>query len=233
MASVAPDEAARQIKDHGLIAIARGDFTPTAMCALADALEEGGGRIVEIALGSGTALKCIEALRRHADGRLLVGAGTVRTPEDVERAVGSGAQFLISPNVDRESMERSRDAGVLHLPGVFTASEAQEAVRGGCRMQKLFPADHAGPSYMKALSAPLGDVEFVPTGGIDTHNLTAFVHAGAVALGVGSALITGPHQEPGRVTKRARKIKSVLDVARSSRRVSSQTSRIEAERGQE
>lgn len=215
MERIAPDEAARQIKESGIIAIARGDFSTAKMCELADALARGGVRVVEVTLGSENALECIEALRTRANDELLVGAGTVRTPEDVERAGGAGAQFLVSPNTDPQSIKRAREAGVLHLPGVFTASEVQQALQAGCRMQKLFPASHTGPSYMKALRAPLGDVEFVPTGGIDLHNMAAFIDAGAVALGVGSALISDSDQDPRRVEAQAKQMTSILDVVRT------------------
>lgn len=217
MERISPDQAAQRIREAGIIAIARGDFTPPKACAIADALARGGVRVMEVTLGSETSVACIEALREHTDGRMLVGAGTVRTPEGVDRALGAGAEFLVSPNTDPESIERSRAAGALHLPGVFTASEAQAAIRAGCRMQKLFPASHMGPSYMKALRAPLSDVEFVPTGGIDIDNMAAFIDAGAVALGVGSAIIPGPNPDPHEVETRAERMTATLEEARAQR----------------
>lgn len=211
------DKAAEQIRETGIIAIARGDFMPARACEIADALARGGVHVMEVTLGSETSVACINALREHTDGRMLVGAGTVRTPEDVDRALGAGAQFLVSPNTDPGSMGRSRAAEVLHLPGVFTASEAQEAIRAGCRMQKLFPARHMGPSYMKALRAPLSDVEFVPTGGIDMGNIAAFIDAGAVAVGVGSALITGVDQDLHEVEERAERMTSRMEQVPTQR----------------
>jgi 2-dehydro-3-deoxyphosphogluconate aldolase / (4S)-4-hydroxy-2-oxoglutarate aldolase len=93
------------------------------------------------------------------------------------------------------SVARARRAGVPHLPGVFTATEAQAAWAAGCRLVKLFPADALGPGYLRALRAPLDDIGFVPTGGIELGNLNDYVRAGAVALGVGSALVSGPEQD--------------------------------------
>ena len=214
MTRVSAEDAACRMREVGIIAIVRGDYSLSQLRDIADVLEEGGVGVMEVTLNSTSALECIAALRSFAGNRLLVGAGTVRTPEDVDRALEAGAQFLVSPNFDPESAFCAIDAGVLHLPGVFTASEAQQALRAGCRMQKLFPAGQLGPSYLEALRAPLGDIEFVPTGGIDAGNVAAFVRAGAVALGIGSALVAGPRQDLSALRQRVEQLTSVLQAAR-------------------
>jgi 2-dehydro-3-deoxyphosphogluconate aldolase/(4S)-4-hydroxy-2-oxoglutarate aldolase len=213
-------KAAAFVRERGLIAIMRGRYAPDDLRSIADALASGGVRIVEVTLGSEGALEGITALRRHAEDRasgerLLVGAGTVRTARDVERALDAGAQFLVSPNFDPESAARAQEAGVLHLPGVFTASEAQRALAAGCRMQKLFPAGHADPSYLSALRAPLSDIDFVPTGGITPERLGPFVEAGAAAFGVGSALVADA--DPEATAERARRLVDALRAARGAR----------------
>jgi 2-dehydro-3-deoxyphosphogluconate aldolase/(4S)-4-hydroxy-2-oxoglutarate aldolase len=212
---VVEDEAARRVRETGLIAIIRGDYSRSQLRSLAEALQEGGVDVVEITLNSTDALDGITALRQHVDDSVLVGAGTVWTGRDVEQALDAGAQFLVSPNFDPESVARSREAGVLHVPGVCTASEAQQAFAAGCPMQKLFPATHLGPSYLSALRGPLDDVSFVPTGGITADRIPPFVDAGAVAFGVGSALVTGPDQPRSDVRSRAQDLVTALNDARA------------------
>lgn len=210
------EEARWEIREAGLIAIIRGSYGLDALRSMVDALREGGVRVVEITLNSDDALEGIAALRRYTDDHSLIGAGTVRTAQDVNRAIEADAQFLVSPNFDPASAARACEADVLHLPGVFTASEAQSAFAAGCQMQKLFPAGQLGPSYLKALRAPLNDVNFVPTGGINPDRIGPFVEAGAVAFGVGSALIAGADQPRDDIEKRARRLVAALREARAA-----------------
>jgi len=205
---------AEQIRAAGIIAIIRGDFPLDRLPVMAEALLRGGVSVVEVTLNSQNALPGIRFLRQQVGDRILVGAGTVRTAAEVEQALAAGAQFLVSPNFDPASVARSRQADVLHLPGVFTPTEAQLAFAAGCRLVKLFPADALGPAYLKALRAPLDDIEFVPTGGIDAHNIPDYVRAGAVAFGVGSSLVTGPRQPPDELTERASRLAAALRLGR-------------------
>lgn len=209
-----PADIADRLRRAGLIAILRGDFAPERIHELVGALLQGGVHIVEITLNSSGALDAIERLRAGAHPDLVVGAGTVRKPSDVEDASAAGAQFLVSPNLDLASLERSTHHRVLHLPGVLTPSEAQAAHAAGCRMVKLFPCDALGPNYLKALRAPLNDIDFVPTGGVNLDNLSAYLRAGAVAVGLGSSLVSGPRQDLAEVTSRAR---ALLESLRSVR----------------
>jgi 2-dehydro-3-deoxyphosphogluconate aldolase/(4S)-4-hydroxy-2-oxoglutarate aldolase len=205
---------AEQIRAAGIIAIIRGDFPLDHLPAVAEALLRGGVSVVEITLNSRAALQGLDLLRGRVGDQMLVGAGTVRTAVEVGQALEAGAQFLVSPNFDPASVARSRGADVLHLPGIFTATEAQMAFAAGCRMVKLFPADALGPAYLKALRAPLNDIEFVPTGGIDANNLADYIKVGAVAFGVGSSLVTNPQQDPAELTGRAAQLVAVLQQAR-------------------
>jgi 2-dehydro-3-deoxyphosphogluconate aldolase/(4S)-4-hydroxy-2-oxoglutarate aldolase len=206
-------KAATQIRQTGIIAIIRGDFPFERLLAIAGAIAEGGVSVVEVTLNSRGALEGIAALRRQAGDDMLIGAGTVRTLEEVNAALDAGAQFLVSPNFDPASVARSREAGVLHLPGVFTASEAQAAYAAGCQMVKLFPADALGPPYLKALRAPLNDIDFVPTGGIEAANIADFVRAGAVAFGVGSSLVKSADQDLADLREKAARLAAAFQAA--------------------
>lgn len=213
---LSPELCAKHIRATGIVAIVRGDFTPRALPAIAEALLAGGIDVIEVTLNTTDALAGVEHLRREMDGRMLVGAGTVRTAEDVARAHSAGAQFIVSPNLDLDAVRRSRELGLLHVPGIFTASEAQTAFKAGCKMVKLFPADVLGPAYLRALRAPLDDVAFVPTGGINVDNLADYLRAGAVAVGAGSALVTGPEQDAEELTARAERFVSILRQVRTA-----------------
>jgi 2-dehydro-3-deoxyphosphogluconate aldolase/(4S)-4-hydroxy-2-oxoglutarate aldolase len=206
-------KAATQIRQTGIIAIIRGDFPFERLLAIAGAVAEGGVSVVEVTLNSRGALEAIAALRRQAGDDMLIGAGTVRTLEGVNAALNAGAQFLVSPNFDPASVARSQEVGVLHLPGVFTASEAQAAYAAGCQMVKLFPADALGPPYLKALRAPLNDIDFVPTGGIEAANIAAYVRAGAVAFGVGSSLVKSADQDLADLREKAAILAAAFQAA--------------------
>ncbi len=179
----------QRIKQHGIIAIVRGNYPLDEILEIGDALLVAQIQIMEVTLNSAGALEAIAALRRRFGGELVVGAGTVRTVEQFDAAIGAGAQFSVAPNFDRATVESALARDIVHLPGVFTATEVQTAFAAGCRMVKLFPSNSVGPGYLKALRAPLNDVEFVPTGGISVDNIADYAKAGAVAVGMGGSLI--------------------------------------------
>jgi Entner-Doudoroff aldolase len=182
--------AAMMIREHGLIAIMRGDFSLDAFLTIGEVLAENGIRVMEVTLNSTGAGEAIRALRARFGDDLLIGAGTIRRAEQVDESLEAGAQFIVSPNFNPEAVARSQAAGVLHLPGVATPTEAENAFVAGCRMLKLFPADVlGGPTYLKVIRAPLDDIDFVPTGGVVPENAGEYRRAGAVALGLGSALV--------------------------------------------
>lgn len=216
MAKISASQVANRIKAAGIVAIFRGDFPVRRLPVIVEALADGGVSVVEITLNSRNALEAIETSRNQAPDEMLIGAGTVRTAKEVDRASAAGAQFLVSPNLDPESIARSQAAGLLHLPGVFTATEAQAALDLGCRMMKLFPADSLGPQYIKALRSPLDDIDFVPTGGINAKNIAGYLQAGAVAVGVGSSLVSGPDEDPAELTQRAANLVAALQRAREN-----------------
>jgi 2-dehydro-3-deoxyphosphogluconate aldolase / (4S)-4-hydroxy-2-oxoglutarate aldolase len=188
------ESTANRIKESGIIIIVRGNLSLKQIVSAAEQVASAKINIMEVTLNSHNALEAIHQLRRDLGDRMLVGAGTVRTAAQVAEAQKAGAQFIVSPNFDSESVGYSQSHEILHLPGVMTATEAQNAYMAGCRMLKLFPADTLGPQYLKSLLAPLDDIDFVPTGGITADNIVDYVRAGAAAVAVGSALI-GNHSQ--------------------------------------
>ena len=187
-------DTTQRIKQDGLIAIIRGDFPVQRMIEIGEAVRAGGIALLEVTLNSTGALEAIAALRRTLGDTMLIGAGTVRSVAQAEAALAAGAAFMVAPNFDPAVVAYAQAADRLHLPGVFTPTEAETAYRAGCPMLKLFPADAVGPVYLKAIRAPLNDIDFVPTGGITTANIAEYGRAGAAAVGIGSALVRGPQQ---------------------------------------
>jgi 2-dehydro-3-deoxyphosphogluconate aldolase / (4S)-4-hydroxy-2-oxoglutarate aldolase len=161
--------------------------------SVVEGLLAGGIRITEITLDSDDALATIEQLRARGD--LTVLAGTVRTPQEAEAAVAAGAEACVAPALVPEMVERCRGLGVPAVPGALTPSELEAARALGAELVKLFPGSLVGPAYVRDVLAPLTGVELIVTGGVDLSNARAFIEAGAVAVGVGSALTSAADVE--------------------------------------
>jgi len=197
------ETVSQRVKACGIIAIIRGDFSADDNLRIGDALLAGTITVMEVTLNSPSALNSLPRLRHHFGEEMLIGAGTVRDVKQAQAAQEAGAQFIVSPNLDLETVSFARTNDLLHLPGVFTATEAQSAFAAGCRMLKLFPMEVAGPAYLKALRAPLNDIDFVPTGGVSLENIADYARAGAVAVGLGSKLVMSREQTSQDLTARA------------------------------
>ena len=170
--------AIERIRAERLVAVLRRVANPDDQIAR---LHAAGIGVVELTLDSDDAL---EVIRRHP-GSL---AGTVRTPRQVDAAVEAGAGAVVSPGFSPAVVERAAELGIPAIPGALTPTEVEAAWRAGAAMVKLFPASLGGPRYVRDLLAPLADVPLLVTGGVDASNARAFLEAGAVAVGVGSAL---------------------------------------------
>jgi 2-dehydro-3-deoxyphosphogluconate aldolase / (4S)-4-hydroxy-2-oxoglutarate aldolase len=158
-------------------------------------LVAGGIRIVEITLDSDDALGAIERLRARDDTTVL--AGTVRTAADVDRAVAAGAQACVGPAFVPAMVARCVERRVAAIPGALTPSEVEAAWQAGAALVKHFPGSAVGPSYVRALRAPLADVPLLVTGGVTADNARAFLDAGAVAVGVCSHARRGARARAG------------------------------------
>lgn len=156
--------------------------------SLADALVAGGLPVAEVTFRTAAAP---EAIRVMADrGDILVGAGTVLTPDQVDAAVSAGARYVVSPGLSRPVVERCLEHGVLALPGAVTATEIQAALELGLTTVKFFPAGTSGGvPAIAALAAPFGGLRFVPTGGIGPANLHEYLEIPAVAAVGGSWMV--------------------------------------------
>ncbi len=202
-----------QIREAGVIAIVRGDFSPPQLVELAGAVLAGGVSALEITLNSTGALPAIRDLAQRFEGRLLLGAGTVLTEAAANDAIDAGSAFVVSPGLDAAVTRAVQARGILSMPGVFTPTEVQAALRLGCRLLKLFPSEVAGPAHLRALRAPFHDVGFVPTGGVSVRNIADYARAGAAAVGVGGALVSSG-ATPAEVEMRARALVASWKEAR-------------------
>ena len=155
---------------------------------LAGALVEGGLPVAEVTLRTDAGLASIEKMAHNPD--ILLGAGTVLTPDQVDSAVSAGASYVVSPGLSRPVVERCRERGVACLPGAVTATEIQAALDLGLTTLKFFPASTSGgPAAIKAFASPFGMVRFVPTGGVNLGNLPDYLAIPAVAAVGGSWMV--------------------------------------------
>lgn len=200
-------KALELIRTSGVIAIMRASSSAQLLRA-AEAIRAGGVCAIEVTLTTPGALTVIERAVAQLDEGVVFGAGTVLDAESARAAILAGAQFLVSPTLNLGLIEIAHRYSVPVFPGAYTPTEILTAWEAGADMVKVFPASIGGPEYIRALKAPLPQVELMPVGGVELNNAAEFVRAGATALGVGSALInqrlldTG---EFGELTERARR----------------------------
>lgn len=186
-------------KECPLVAILRG-IKPEETESVCDALYEGGIRLLEITLNTPGALQSIDLAVKYTDGRQLVGAGTVLTPEEVTEVAARGGKFIISPNTEPAVIRRTKELGLISIPGFFTASEAFTAIAAGADILKCFPCGRFGVGYIQDLKAVVPKPIYA-VGGVDQKNLASFfpVCAGA---GIGSAIFK-PGKTPDQIRKDA------------------------------
>lgn len=176
------------ITKNRIVAIVRG-AAPAEVLRIAHALYEGGIRILEITLNSPNAYAAIEEVTGQMGRELLVGAGTVMDARSAKKAIAAGATFILSPTLDKGTIRATKKHGAVSLPGAFTATEILAAYNYGGDIIKVFPASSVGPKYFKELRGPMPYVPLMPTGGISAANIREYRDAGAVAFGIGGALV--------------------------------------------
>ena len=184
---------AQEIRQHRLIVVLRRIAPQPKLLELVDELADAGARIFEVTFDAASAADDVAVLRAHlerrADGRFLVGAGTVLTIDQLGAARAAGADFAVAPTLDVALVRVAVQAGFPFIPGGLTPTEIGAAWSAGATFVKLFPASAVGPQMVRELRGPLSDVPLIPTGGVDAGNARAFLDAGAAAIGVGSAIV--------------------------------------------
>ena len=178
----------RQIEDLGIVAVIRLK-EPDKLRAVIDAIAEGGVRALEVTMTVPGAVELIRSLAPTLPSGFLLGAGTVLDADTAVEVIDAGAQFVVSPVFRPAIIDACHARDVAALPGCFTPTEILEAWDAGADVVKVFPATALGPTYLKDIRGPLPQVKLMPTGGVTLDNADAWIGAGAVAVGVGTALL--------------------------------------------
>jgi 2-dehydro-3-deoxyphosphogluconate aldolase/(4S)-4-hydroxy-2-oxoglutarate aldolase len=205
-----------RIRSTGLIPVIRARSADEAAQAV-DAIQAGGVGVLEITMTVPGAVELIREVASRATDA-LVGAGTVLEPETATRCIDAGARFVVSPALNLDTVATCREAGIAVIPGALSPTEVVTAWKAGADLVKVFPAGAVGgPSYIKALKAPLPQIDLVPTGGVNLQTAGDFIRAGASALGVGGDLVDLAALRRGEasvLTERARKFVEAVREAR-------------------
>lgn len=182
-------EVLQRIHDTGLIPVVRAESADLAVQAV-EAIKAGGIHVLEVTMTVPGAIGVIERLTTMFGDEALIGAGTVLDPETAYRCIQAGAQFIVSPALNEDTIVFCRAHDVAVFPGALTPTEVVAAWRAGADAVKIFPASAVGgANYLKALKAPLPQIELIPTGGVSLQTAAEFIKAGAFALGVGADLV--------------------------------------------
>lgn len=190
------------VKAHKMVAIVRG-LPAQWMKGLADALYAGGIRLMEVTFNQSApdtwadTASAIEMLASDYAGRILPGAGTVMTTQQLQMAKDAGAQYIISPNADEAVIRETKAMGLLSFPGALTPSEIANAAAWGADIVKVFPAGQLGPGYIKSIRAPISHIPLMAVGGVTEKNAADFMRAGCVGVGVGGNLVNKAWIENG------------------------------------
>src|SRR5262245_11792783 len=164
------------------------------------------------------AVDVIAKLSKRFGNDLLVGAGTVLDAKTAAACIDAGARFIISPSLELEVVAHCNQAGIAVMPGALTPTEIVKAWRSGADMVKVFPCSAVGgASYLKAVKAPLPQVELIPTGGVSLETAASFIKAGAAALGVGGDLVDVEAVKSGRGAEVADKARRYLEIVKEAR----------------
>lgn len=180
-----------KICDSGVVAVVRAENGEKAK-RIADACLEGGVPAIELTFTVPMAHKVIEELaKEYSGGEMILGAGTVMDPETARIAILSGAQYIVSPYFNAETVRLCNRYRVACMPGAMTIKEVVEAMESGADIVKVFPGEAFGPKILKAIKGPVPQAKMMPTGGVDLGNVGEWIKAGAVAVGAGGSLTKG------------------------------------------
>jgi 2-dehydro-3-deoxyphosphogluconate aldolase/(4S)-4-hydroxy-2-oxoglutarate aldolase len=209
----------QRIREVGIVPVVRAESADEAGRAIA-AIMAGGVPVLEITMTVPGAVPLIADLCRRFGQDAVVGAGTVLDPETARACILAGAQFVVSPATNVATIACCRRYGVPIMPGALTPTEVVTAWEAGADMVKVFPCSAlGGASYIKALKAPLPQIDLIPTGGVNLQTAADFIKAGSTALGVGADLVDLRALRGGQdalLTERARKLVEIVRAARAS-----------------
>lgn len=209
-------QSLQKILSGGVIAIMRAPSAAQLLDA-AKAIYEGGVDVIEVTMTTPGALNVVEQAVSQFGEQVLFGAGSVLDPETARLAILAGAQFVVSPTLNLETIEMCKRYSVPVIPGAYTPTEILKAWEHGADIVKVFPASVGGPAYIKAIKAPLPQVRLAAVGGVTVENTAQFFKAGIDVVGVGAELVNARLLESGafdEITRRARAFRQEVEKAR-------------------
>jgi 2-dehydro-3-deoxyphosphogluconate aldolase / (4S)-4-hydroxy-2-oxoglutarate aldolase len=205
-----------QIEALGVVAVIRLK-DPARLRAAVDAMAAGGVRALEVTMTVPRAVEMIRELAPTLPDGFLLGAGTVIDADTARAVIDAGASFVVGPVFRPDVIAACHERDVPAMPGCFSPTEILTAYQCGADIVKVFPATALGPQYLKDVRAPLPQLKLMPTGGVTLDNAGDWIRAGAVAVGVGSALVDTKAIEAGRfdvITENARRVVASVAAAR-------------------
>ena len=205
-----------RIQDCGIVAVVRAETTDKAE-RIVDACMEGGVAAIELTFTVPHADRVIEELaKKYDENDIILGAGTVMDPATARIAMLSGAQYIVSPYLDLETLKLCNRYRIAMMPGIMTVREGVLAMENGADILKVFPADLFGPKIIKDIRGPIPYAKIMPTGGVDADNVGEWIKAGAVAVGAGSSLTAGAKTgDYKKITETAKKFITNIKAARA------------------
>ena len=208
-----------KITDVGVVAVVRAESSDQAI-RIADACIEGGIPAIELTFTVPRAHKVIEDLAaKYTNGEIILGAGTVMDPETARIAILSGAEYVVSPYFNANTVKTCNRYRVPCMPGAMTIKEVVEAMEAGADIVKIFPGDIFGPKIIKDIKGPIPYAKMMPTGGVDIDNVHEWINAGAVAVGTGSSLTKGAKTgDYAAVTATAKQFVAKVKEARAAKK---------------
>jgi 2-dehydro-3-deoxyphosphogluconate aldolase / (4S)-4-hydroxy-2-oxoglutarate aldolase len=208
-----------RIEAIGVVPVIRASSADEAARVI-DAIAEGGIDVFEITMTVPGAVGLIQDIGTKYGASAVVGAGTVMNPETAKRCIDAGAQFVISPSLNLDTIAACRPRGIAVMPGALTPTEIVTAWNAGADFVKVFPAEAlGGATYLKNLKGPLPHVKIIPTGGVSLANAADFIRAGARAVGVGTELVNLNAiraGNPGLIKERAKQYLQIVKEARTA-----------------
>ncbi len=205
----------QRLKEERLVVILR-DIADDQIIPVAEALYQGGIRLLEITMNTEGAVHQITQLSRLFQDKMMIGAGTVWDTETAQAAIEAGAAYLITPNLDEEVIAYGKNQQIDVLPGVMTPTEIVRAYRAGAAMVKLFPFGSLGVRYLRELQGPLRHISMVAVGGITLDNIKEVFAAGAAGIGIGGSVLDQEAMRKGEyhvLSDKARKFVEAVKVS--------------------
>ena len=205
-----------RIQDCGIVAVVRAESTDKAE-RIVDACMEGGVAAIELTFTVPHADRVIEELaKKYDENDIILGAGTVIDAANARIAMLSGAQYIVSPYLDIETLKMCNRYRVAMMPGIMTVREGVLAMENGADILKVFPGDLFGPKIIKDSRGPIPYAKMMPTGGVDVNNVGEWIKAGAVAVGAGSSLTAGANTgDYKKITETAKQFVANIKAARA------------------